>query len=238
MDTTDSIELQHLYLNRDFLLIIDRILTNLDRFNDRMNDRLNDRYHSNEYSDNRRRNNRRWSRNRNNNHRYWRNDYESNRSTFDTTRTNRFRPQTSIFNRPSFIGSIGPRPRTSPLFPPRVNENITPPINSTDFTTNTRLPGNNIRIPTTTQTTNNLWNRFNATTNTTDPFATFINNTLYTPSRSDFPTYNQVINSTSESVFSELEDTNDQTFCTISQENFVESDVVLKINRKILKKIY
>tara|TARA_Y100001970_G_scaffold294168_1_gene447873 strand:- start:1507 stop:2517 length:1011 start_codon:yes stop_codon:yes gene_type:complete len=81
----------------------------------------------------------------------------------------------------------------------------------------------------------NLWSRpstrMNTSTNTNlgENLTNFINNTLYTPSRPDFPTYNQVIRATTTTNFSDLSN-NNCTICPISRDNFEPNDIVLQIN--------
>ena len=172
MWTSSRERMQHLYLERDYLKVLDNILFNVEQ--------INNRYHSNNHllSYDRRPN--RFSNNIRNPSRNY-----INSTTIPQTPSIFSTPQTSAFN----IFSRQPALSTT--------------INRTTNSTNT----------------NNL----------DDNFENFINNTLYTPTRVDFPTYNQIIRSTSSVLFSDLSN-NTCTTCTISRDEFEPNDIVLKIN--------
>ena len=61
--------------------------------------------------------------------------------------------------------------------------------------------------------------RTTSTNTLNDNINNFINNTLHTPSRPNFPTYNQVSSSTTTMDFSDLSN-NTCTICPISRDNF------------------
>jgi hypothetical protein len=65
---------------------------------------------------------------------------------------------------------------------------------------------------------------------TNDTMNSFINNTLYTPSRPNYPTYTEIINSTTSSTFGDTLNTHDQETCVISREAFENSTEILRIN--------
>ena len=65
---------------------------------------------------------------------------------------------------------------------------------------------------------------------TNENINSFINNTLYTPSRSNYPTYNEIIRSTTSSIFGDTLNTHEQETCVISRETFTNSTEILRIN--------
>lgn len=151
---------------------------------------------------------------RHNNTNYWDvNNFTRNRFN-RTSRWNRRRPRSNFFDRnfynsPTTLSSTAPSTIIPPIPPP-------PPPPSFNISNETTFNRNNATN------TRSLFN--NDLTN-------FINNTLYTPTRLDYPTYNQVINATTELTFENIdEETNSQARCPICQEDFEEGDIILKIN--------
>jgi len=141
------------------------------------------------------------------NSRYHSNEFlrnnRNNRSFNRHRRNNRTWNSFSNPNRNYIFGSGNIPPPPPP--PPR------PPIsNSFSFYTRPR---------TTTTQTNTLNDNIN----------NFINNTLYTPTRVDFPTFNQVTSSTTVMNFSELSN-NNCTICPISRDTFLPNDTIIRIN--------
>ena len=157
---------------------------------------------------------------RHNNNSYWDvNNFTRNRFN-RVNRWSRRRPRTGFFDRnfynsPSTLSSMS-TPPPSTIIPPIPPPPPPPPPPSFNISNETTLNRNN------STNTRSLFN--NDLTN-------FINNTLYTPTRLDYPTYNQVVNATTELTFeNDDEDSNSQTRCPICQEDFEEGDTILKIN--------
>jgi len=170
-------------------------------------DTINSRYHSNTFFENRNRNNRyeRWGR--------------RNRNRFDNTSW--YNRQTRNWISPSPPPPPPPLnftvPPPPPLHPPPVQQS---PINRT--TDHTLPRERNIFRP-------YIFSSNNAT-NTDTPLNNFINNTLNTPFRRDYPTYNEVLNSTTTLFYSDLSGNTTCTRCAISRDDFLPNDLILKID--------
>ena len=182
---SNSVEerLQHMYLERDYLRVIDNAILNIEI--------LNSRYHSNDFL----RNNRN---NRNN----------RNSRSFNRYRRNRTWNAWSNPNRNYIFSSGVTQPPVPPPTPPPPPPPLPPPPTSNTFSFYTR-PTN--------------------TTRQTNTLNDFINNTLYTPSRPDYPTFNQVSSATTVMNFSDLSN-NNCTICPISRDTFEPNDTIIKIN--------
>jgi hypothetical protein len=203
MSYTNNLYLQHLYLERDYIRTMDNILLNLDT--------INSRYHHNTFleSNNRNRSNRyeRWGR--------------RNRNRFDNTSW--YNRQTRNWISPSPppppppLNFIVPPPPPPPVQPPPAQQS--PISRTTDHTLPRRR---NIFRP-------YIFSSNNAT-NTDTPLTNFINNTLNTPFRRDYPTYNEVLNSTTTLFYSDLSGNTTCTRCAISRDDFLPNDLILKID--------